>query len=84
LQIIAVITRDVYQHNEVTSGHCPEGTTERVDCRPRPEVPATLDMTIGTLGLTDQEENQIVAFLETLTVQASESGFPADIIAGET
>ena len=26
-----------------------------------------IDMTTGTLGLTDQEENQIVAFLQTLT-----------------
>ena len=60
-------TRDVYPFPDVTSGHCPAGTTERVDCWPRPEVPATMDMTIGKLGLTDQEENQIVAFLQTLT-----------------
>ena len=32
-----------------------------------PEVPNNVDMTTGNLGLTDQEENQIVAFLETLT-----------------
>ena len=32
-----------------------------------PEVPNNIDMTTGNLGLTDQEENQIVAFLETLT-----------------
>jgi hypothetical protein len=32
-----------------------------------PEVPNNLDMTIGMLGLTDTEENQIVAFLQTLT-----------------
>jgi cytochrome c peroxidase len=60
-------TRDVYPFPDVTSGHCPAGTTERVDCWPRPEVPATIDMTVGKLGLTDQEENQIVAFLQTLT-----------------
>jgi cytochrome c peroxidase len=59
-------TRDVYPF-DVTSGHCPAGTTEKVDCWPKPEVPATMDMTIGKLGLTDQEENQIVAFLQTLT-----------------
>jgi cytochrome c peroxidase len=61
-------TRDVYAF-DVTSGHCPPGTTEKVDCWPRPEVPSptTIDMTSGKLGLTDQEENQIVAFLQTLT-----------------
>jgi cytochrome c peroxidase len=51
----------------VTSGHCPAGTTEKVDCWPMPEVTNNLDMTTGALGLTDQEENQIVAFLMTLT-----------------
>src|SRR6267378_672400 len=66
-------TRDVFPFN-VTSGHCPKGTTEKVDCWPMPEVPNNIDMTIGQLGLTDQEENQIVAFLQTLT-----DGFnPAD------
>ncbi len=59
-------TRDVYPY-KVTSGHCPAGTTEKVDCWPMPEVPNNVDMTTGNLGLTDQEENQIVAFLETLT-----------------
>ncbi len=74
-------TRD-YQTNpvgqsfafNVTSGHCPSGTVERVTCWPQPEVPNNLDMTTGALGLTDTEENQIVAFLQTLT-----DGFnPAD------
>jgi len=51
----------------VTSGHCPAGTTEKVDCWPMPEVKNNLDMTVGKLGLTDLEENQIVAFLQTLT-----------------
>jgi cytochrome c peroxidase len=61
-------TRDVFAEN-VTSGNCPTGTTEKVDCWPMPEVPNpnTIDMTVGNLGLTDQEENQIVAFLQTLT-----------------
>jgi len=30
-------------------------------------VPNNIDMTTGNLGLTDQEENQIVAFLQTLS-----------------
>ena len=59
-------TRDVYPF-AVTSGHCPVGKTERVDCWPEAEVPNNRDMTIGSLGLTDQEEDQLVAFLETLT-----------------
>ena len=34
---------------------------------PPPEVSANLDMTVGNLGLSDTEENQIVAFMRTLT-----------------
>jgi cytochrome c peroxidase len=52
---------------KVTSGHCPEGKTEKVDCWPMPEVPNNIDMTFGKLGLTDQEEDLIVTFLQTLT-----------------
>ncbi len=59
-------TRDVYKY-DVTSGHCPPGTTEKVDCWPKPEVPNNMDMTMGNLGLTDNEEDQLVAFLQTLT-----------------
>jgi cytochrome c peroxidase len=50
----------------VTSGHCPPGTVERETCWPQPEVLQNIDMTTGALGLTGQEENQIVAFLQTL------------------
>jgi len=59
-------TRDVYPF-PVQSGHCPTGTKEKVNCWPEPEVPQTKDMTVGKLGLTDMEENQIVAFMKTLT-----------------
>src|ERR1700757_2491762 len=59
------LTGETYAYN-VTSGHCPAGTTEKVNCWPMPEVPNNIDMTTGNLGLTDEEENQIVAFLETL------------------
>src|SRR5437660_9202687 len=61
-------TRDeaAYAH-PVTSGHCPPGTIEKVTCWPMPEVRNNLDMTTGKLGLTDLQENQIVAFLQTLT-----------------
>jgi cytochrome c peroxidase len=60
-------TRDTSFAYPVTSGHCPPGTIERVTCWPMKEVPDNLDTTTGMLGLTDTEENQIVAFLETLS-----------------
>ena len=60
-------TRDLFAF-DVESGHCSDiGKTEKVDCWPRPETPQNLDCTTGNLGLTDQEEDQIVAFLQTLT-----------------
>jgi cytochrome c peroxidase len=59
-------TRDLFAA-DVESGNCPKGTVEKVNCWPRPEVPQNVDMTIGNLHLTDQEENQIVKFLETLS-----------------
>jgi cytochrome c peroxidase len=62
-------TRDVYAYS-VTSGHCPAGTTEKVDCWPMPEVPNNEDMTVGNLGLTDQEENLLV-----LAIQLATDGF---------
>jgi hypothetical protein len=62
-------TRDVFGF-KVTSGHCPAGTTEKVNCWPMPEVPNNIDMTIGNLGLTDQEENEVV-----LVMQAASDGF---------
>jgi cytochrome c peroxidase len=58
-------TRDVYRM-PVESGECPAGTVEKVTCWPEAEVPQNRDMTIGSLGLTDKEEDQIVAFMETL------------------
>jgi cytochrome c peroxidase len=58
-------TRDVYPY-PVESGECPTGTVEKVTCWPEPEVAQNVDMTTGNLGLTDTEENQIVAFLQTL------------------
>jgi cytochrome c peroxidase len=58
-------TRDVYAY-AVESGNCPAGTVEKVTCWPEPEVPQNVDMTTGKLGLTDTEENQVVAFLQTL------------------
>jgi hypothetical protein len=51
---------------QVESGECPAGTTEKVNCWPAAEVPQNQDMTVGNLGLTDTEENQIVTFMLTL------------------
>ncbi len=52
-----------------TLGPCkgPHDPREKVGCWPAPEVPQNLNKTIGRLGLTGREENQIVAFLQTLT-----------------
>ncbi len=65
----------------VTSGHCPAGTTE-VDCWPMPEVKNNIDMTTGNLGLTDTEEDQIVAFLQTLTDGFTRAYPNSDVYAG--
>jgi cytochrome c peroxidase len=48
---------------------CAQGSRgEKVSCWPPPEYPATLNTTqLGNLGLTSDEEDDIVAFLETLT-----------------
>ena len=58
-------TRDDFKF-PVESGNCPAGTVEKVTCWPAPEVTQNMTGTIGHLGLTDQEENQIVTFLQTL------------------
>ena len=43
------------------------GEKEKVTCWPPPEVPQNIDKTMGNLGLTEAEEDQLVAFLKTLT-----------------
>jgi cytochrome c peroxidase len=58
-------TRDVYPYN-VLSGQCPAGTIEKVTCWPMPEDSNNENMVIGKLGLSSQEEDDIVAFLNTL------------------
>jgi len=58
-------TRDVYPY-PVLSGNCPSGTIEKVTCWPMPEDPNNENMTIGKLGLSSEEEDDIVAFLKTL------------------
>jgi cytochrome c peroxidase len=57
-------TRDTLNHGV----HKPAGLPgEGIDYWPWPEVNANVDQTIGHLGLTDAEENQIVLFLQTLS-----------------
>lgn len=52
-----------------TLGRCKGGKDpgEKVSCWPAPEVPRNLNKTVGKLGLTDKEEDQVVAFLRALT-----------------
>jgi len=54
-------TRDRFAASSCAAG------TEKVTCWPPPEVAANLDKTVGNLGLSDKEEDQIVAFLRALT-----------------
>ena len=47
---------------------CAQGSPgEKVTCWPQPEVPENVTHKIGNLGLTNQEEDDIVLFLKTLT-----------------
>ncbi|CAK9059725.1 Methylamine utilization protein MauG [Durusdinium trenchii] len=75
-------TRDTFAY-PVTSGNCPAGTTEKVDCWPMPEVPNNVDTTVGDLGLTGEEEDQLVAFLETLTDGYTTPYRNRDVFTGE-
>jgi len=43
------------------------GSGEKVSCWPPPETPQNLNPTCCNLGLTDQQEDDLVAFLRTLT-----------------
>ena len=57
-------TRNKYQ---VQPGQTCEGKRLNIDCFPPPDINENLDMSVGDLQLSDHEEDQIVAFLETLT-----------------
>ena len=57
-----------FYHTRDKLPHCQQGAQgEKITCWPPPEVPENMDTTIGNLGLTDEEEDQLVAFLKTLT-----------------
>jgi len=47
-----------------------------------PEVGNNIDMTSGNLGLTDEEENQIVAFLQALSDGFTKSYPNSDVYMG--
>jgi cytochrome c peroxidase len=49
-------------------------------CWPAPEISTNEDRTVGNLGLREQEENSIVAFLKTLTDGYIRVAAPADAI----
>ncbi len=57
-------TRDKYQ---LQPGQTCTGKRLNIDCFPPPDSSKNLDKTIGNLHLTDHEEDQLVAFMETLT-----------------
>jgi cytochrome c peroxidase len=47
---------------------CAQGSPgEKVSCWPVPETPQNVTTLIGNLGLTSQDESDLVAFLQTLT-----------------
>jgi cytochrome c peroxidase len=47
---------------------CPQGSPgEKVMGWPPSEIEANKDTTVGSLGLSEQEEHQIVEFMKTLT-----------------
>jgi cytochrome c peroxidase len=57
-----------YYNTRDTLPRCQHGAPgEKMTCWPAPEFPQNMDTTIGNLGLTNEQEDQIVAFLKTLT-----------------
>jgi cytochrome c peroxidase len=52
-----------------TLGRCktPNDPGQKSSCWPVPEVSQNVNTTIGRLGLSGKEEDQIVAFLQALT-----------------
>src|SRR5258708_3236471 len=64
----AVVYRLYFYNTRDKLPHCQQGAPgEKVICWPPPEVPQNMDTTIGNLGLTNEQEDQLVAFLKTLT-----------------
>lgn len=59
---------------------CAQGSPgERITCWPEPEVPENVTHKVGNLGLTNEEEDDVVSFLKTLT-----DGFVATTAAKTT
>lgn len=56
-----------YNTRDVLPQCAPHDPGERVTCWPPPEVPRNLDADVGNLGLTPEQEEDIVAFLRILT-----------------
>jgi hypothetical protein len=47
--------------------------SEKISCWPAPETPQNLNMHCCNLGLSDRQEDDLIAFLKTLT-----DGYAAD------
>jgi cytochrome c peroxidase len=57
-----------FYNTSQTLPRCAQGSPgEKVSCWPAPETPDNVTTLIGNLGLSAQDENDIVAFLQTLT-----------------
>jgi cytochrome c peroxidase len=57
-----------FDNTSQTLPRCAQGSPgEKVTCWPEPEVPENITQKVGNLGLTNEEEDDIVAFLKTLT-----------------
>ena len=57
-----------YNTRDVLPRCKPNDPSEKVSCWPAPEDSSNLNKTqLGKLGLTDEEENNLVSFLKTLT-----------------
>ena len=57
-----------FYNSRDTLPRCQTGAPgEKVSCWPPPEIPTNLNTNCCNLGLTDQQEDDLVAFLKTLT-----------------
>jgi cytochrome c peroxidase len=57
-----------FDNTSQTLPRCAQGSPgEKVTCWPEPEVPENITHRVGNLGLTNEEEDDIVSFLKTLT-----------------
>jgi cytochrome c peroxidase len=64
-----------YNTRDVLPRCQPGDPGEKISCWPAPEYPKTINKKqLGNLGLSSKQEDQIVAFMETLTDGFAPSG----------